>query len=95
MNPQEEQNAMHGKLLLFSGFLLLMGASGIGKDRPVTDEERAKLVAAIAAEGCTGGKFEFDDDGRFEVDDVTCKDGRRYDLEFDTSFKLIKKDLDD
>ncbi len=58
--------------------------------RAVTDDERAKLVAAMAAEGCTGGKMEFDD-GKFEVDDAQCKDGLRYDLDFDTSFKLIKK----
>jgi len=63
-------------------------------DRPVTDQERTQLLAAMKAEGCTGGDMEFDD-GRFEVDDARCADGREYDLEFDTAFKLIKKDLDD
>jgi hypothetical protein len=63
-------------------------------DRPVTEEERAKLVAALQAEGCTGGKMEFDD-GKFEVDDARCADGKEYDIDFDTNFKMIKKKLDD
>ena len=61
--------------------------------RPVTDGERAKLVAASTAQGCTGGKMEFDD-GKFEVDNASCKDGKVYDLDFDPSFKLIRKDLE-
>ena len=63
-------------------------------DRPVTEEERANLVAALAAEGCTGGKLEFDD-GKFEVDDARCADGKEWDFEFDRSFQLIKKEIDD
>jgi hypothetical protein len=63
-------------------------------DRPVTAEEGAQLVAALQAQGCTGGKMEFDD-GKFEVDDAKCSDGRTYDLDFDASFKLVKKDLED
>ena len=40
-------------------------------DRAVTEDERAKLVAAVQAEGCSGGKFEMDeDDQQFEVDDA-------------------------
>jgi len=63
-------------------------------DRPVTEEERVKLVALLTAEGCSGGKMEFDD-GKFEVDDARCADGREWDFEFDRSFRLIKKELDD
>jgi hypothetical protein len=40
-------------------------------DRPVTEAERSSLVPAVAAQGCTGGKMQCDDDDReFEVDDV-------------------------
>ena len=63
-------------------------------DRPVTDEERAKLVELLRAEGCTGGEMEFDD-GKFEVDDARCADGREWDFEFDRNFNLIKKEQDD
>ena len=31
-------------------------------DRQVTEDEHAKLVAAVQAEGCSGGKFEIDED---------------------------------
>jgi hypothetical protein len=31
-------------------------------DRQVTEDERAKLSAAVQAEGCSGGKFELDED---------------------------------
>jgi hypothetical protein len=63
-------------------------------DRPVTEEERAKLVALLEAEGCTGGEMEFDD-GKFEIDDADCADGHEWDFEFDRDFRLIKKELDD
>ena len=62
-------------------------------DRPVTDEERAKLVELLKAEGCSGGEMEFDDD-KFEVDDARCN-GEEWDFEFSRDFKLIKKDKDD
>ena len=75
--------------------LLVVAIPALAKDRPVTDDERAKLVAAVAAQGCSGGKMEFDDDGHYEVDDARCNDGRKYDLKFDTAFKLIKKELED
>jgi hypothetical protein len=61
--------------------------------RPVTDEERTKLVEALKAQGCTGGKMEFDSN-KFEVDDATCADGKKYDLDFDQAFALLKKKLD-
>jgi Peptidase propeptide and YPEB domain len=64
-------------------------------DRPVTEDERAKLVAAVQAEGCSGGKFEMDeDDEQFEVDDAVCADGKKYDLKFDMQMKLKRKNLD-
>ena len=63
-------------------------------DRPVTSEERAKLVALLEAEGCTGGEMEFDDD-KYEVDDARCADGREWDFEFDRDFRLISKEEDD
>ncbi|WP_156795605.1 PepSY domain-containing protein [Bradyrhizobium icense] len=64
-------------------------------DRAVTEDERAKLVAAVQAEGCSGGEFEMDeDDQQFEVDDAVCADGKKYDLKFDMQVKLKRKNLD-
>jgi hypothetical protein len=59
-------------------------------DRPVTQEESDKLNAALKQEGCSGGKMEFED-GKFEVENAVCADGKTYDLDFDSSFRLIKK----
>ena len=78
-----------------AALLLLAGQTALADDRAVTAEERTKLTAAVTAAGCSGGEMKFDDDGRYEVDDVQCGDGRRYDLDFDTSFKLVSKELDD
>jgi len=74
---------------------LTLGCGGTAlADRPLTDQERAQLTAALQAQGCSDGTMQFDD-GKFEVDDARCADGKTYDLEFDASFKLIKKDKDD
>ena len=54
------------------------------------DDERAKLAAAVSNEGCSGGRME-SDHTKFEVEGAQCNDGRTYDLNFDTSYKLIYK----
>ncbi len=81
-------------LLAISAFVLCSTAALAGPDRPVTDDEQAKLVAALTAQGCTGGRLQFDDDGYYEVDDAKCNDGRTYDFKFDRSYKMIEKDLE-
>lgn len=79
----------------------LSAAGAFAKDRPITADEKPKLEAALKEAGCSGGKIEFDDDkgasypnGKFEVDDSTCQDGKKYDLTFDPSFKILTKKLD-
>ena len=81
--------------IALASLVLAIAVPVAAKDRPITDDERVKLGAAVAAQGCSGGQMEFDDEGYFEVDDATCSDGRKYDLEFDTSFKLTEKKLAD
>jgi hypothetical protein len=81
--------------VLVSSALLILFVAAARADRPVTDEERAKLLPAIAAAGCTGGTLEVDDDKGFEVENVRCSDGQIYDLEFDKEFRLNRKKLDD
>jgi len=92
---------MRYMLPLLGVALLVPAASAVAKDRPVTDQERPRLEAALKEAGCSGGKMEFDDDkgashpnGKFEIDDATCEDGKKYDLSFDPDFKLLKKKLD-
>lgn len=80
--------------ILLSAVFILAATPVRADDRPVTAEERGQLVAVLQAQGCTGGKMEFDD-GKFEVDNAKCSDGRTYDIDFDASFKLLKKDIED
>ena len=92
---------MRFTLPLLAAVIALSAAAALAKDRAVTDQERPKLEAALKEVGCSGGKMEFDDDkgsahpnGKFEVDDSTCQDGKKYDLTFDPNFVLLTKKLD-
>ena len=81
--------------LIISMSILALTALPAFADRQVTEDERAKLVAAVQAEGCNGGKFEMDeDDQQFEVDDAVCADGKKYDFKFDLQMRLKRKNLD-
>jgi hypothetical protein len=82
---------------VFIGVAIMVVVSTAAKaDRPVTDAERARLVPAIAAQGCSGGKMEWDEDDReFEIDNVRCNDGQKYDLKFNADFTFKSKKLDD
>lgn len=81
-------------VVILSALAVLVAVPATAKDRPVTEAERVRLEAAVKAEGCSGGRMEFDDDGEFEVDGAICADGRKYDLDFDQNYKLVKKKLD-
>jgi hypothetical protein len=85
---------MHIRMLLAATFLVVLSQAPAWSGRAVTEEERAKLVAALALEGYSGGQMEFDD-GRFEVEEAVCRDGKEYDLVFDANFKLLGRELDD
>jgi hypothetical protein len=93
---------MRAQSVTIIAVLLASGFSGpvLGKDRPVTDQERASLVSAVNSAGCKGGTMEFDEDrspphpsGKFEVDDAMCGN-QKHDLVFDHDFKLISKKAD-
>lgn len=80
---------------LASAALLAVVAFPAKADRPVTPAQRAKLEAAVAAQGCTGSKMEWDeDDHDFEVEDVRCSDGHRYELKFYGDYTLKSKKRD-
>ncbi len=91
------------RALSFSAALVVvtcLATPALAKDRAVTDQEMARLEAAVKSAGCTGGEMEFDDDrspphpsGKFEVDDAMCGN-QKHDLVFDHDFKLISKEAD-
>ena len=74
--------------------VFLSAGAALADDRPLTDQEKASLTQAVTAQGCSGGEMKVDD-GKFEVDDATCADGKKYDLVFDQDFKLVEKEEDD
>jgi hypothetical protein len=82
------------RLIISIGILAVSALPALA-DRSVTETERARLAAAVQTEGCSGGKFEFDEeDQQFEVDDAVCTDGKKYDLKFDMAMELKRKNLD-
>jgi hypothetical protein len=84
------------RTLVVAAAFLAVVAMPAKADRPVTEAERARLIPAVAAQGCTGGKMEWDEDDReFEVDDARCNDGRKYDLKFHADYTFKSKKLDD
>jgi hypothetical protein len=90
--PFEMETAMRILFLAYA-VLLMIGTPALA-DRPLTEEEKAKLTSALTAQGCSGGKMEFDN-GLYEVDDARCGDGKIYDLKFGADFQLVNKKLED
>jgi len=68
----------------------ILAASPAFAWRDVTPEERASIESALAAQGCTGGVMNFDDDDNtFEVDDARCN-GRKTDVYLNRSFQVVR-----
>ncbi len=88
---------MHRKLwmpVLIASALFLPLAPALA-DRAPTAEERAAIEVALKAENFSSwGEIEFDD-GKWEVDDAVAADGKKYDLDLDESYKIIKRERDD
>jgi hypothetical protein len=62
--------------------------------RDVTPEERASIESALAAQGCSGGVMNFDDDkNRFEVHDARCN-GRNMEIYLNSSFQIVRMTRD-
>jgi len=66
-------------------------------DRDVSPEEREKIVQTLKSIDCQG--FDdaeyYSDKQRFEIDQVVCADGRKYEIYLDQNYRVIKKELDD
>lgn len=64
-------------------------SAAFADDKP-TDDEVAKIKAAVAEWGCEGGSYEKETEGTgvYEAEDVKCKAGQ-YDFRLDKDFKVF------
>ena len=77
------------KLSMFAIALMLSTSAVLADDKP-SDDEAAKIKAAVAEWGCEGTNFEKETEGTgvFEAEDVKCKSGQ-YDFRLDDEFKVF------
>lgn len=75
------------------GLLLVAGAPAYAHNAPA--EVKAGVTKALADIGCTVDESDIEvDDGKYEADDVECKDGN-YDMTLDKDFKITNKKKED
>jgi hypothetical protein len=81
-------------LLIAAVAAALCSTAAFADDKP-TDEEAAKIKAAVAAWGCEGGNYEKESEGTgvFEAEDVKCKDGQ-YDIRLTKDYKVFSITMD-
>jgi hypothetical protein len=74
--------------------MVVRASTAVANTKP-TENEAAKVMAALAEWSCEGGTIEKETEatGVFEVDDAKCK-GIQYDLKFDSAYKLINMTRD-
>jgi hypothetical protein len=74
--------------------MVVCASTALANTKP-TEDEAAKIMAALAEWSCEGGTIEKETEatGVFEVDDAKCK-GMQYDLKFDSAYKLINMTRD-
>ena len=77
------------KLAIAAAVLAFAATPAFADDDP-TDDEAAKIKAAVAEWGCEGGTYEKETEGTgvFEAEDVKCKAGN-YDFRMDKDFKVF------
>lgn len=77
------------KLSIAAAALVFAAAPAFADDDP-TDDEAAKIKAAVAEWGCEGGTYEKETEGTgvYEAEDVKCKAGQ-YDFRLDKDFKVF------
>jgi opacity protein-like surface antigen len=77
------------RILAAAAVLAFCSGAAFADDKP-TDDEAAKIKAAVAEWGCEGGSYEKETEGSgvFEAEDVKCKSGQ-YDFRLDKDFKVF------
>lgn len=83
------------KKLVIAAFAAALCAAPAFADEKPSDDEAAKIKAALTEWGCEGGTYEKESEasGVFEVDDAKCH-GAQYDVKLDSSFKVTDVDAD-
>jgi hypothetical protein len=81
-----ERSLIKAIVFALTGFLV---ASPAFAGRDVKPEERASIEKALAAQGCSGGVKNFDDEkDRFEVHDTRCN-GRKMELFLNSRYRSL------
>lgn len=77
------------RIFAAAAVLALCSGTAFADEKP-TDEEAAKIKAAVAVWGCEGGTYEKESEGSgvFEAEDVKCKAGQ-YDFRLDKDFNVF------
>lgn len=77
------------RLSIAAAALVFAAVPAFADDKP-SDDEAAKIKAAVAEWGCEGGTYEKETEGTgvFEAEDVKCKSGQ-YDFRLDKDFKAF------
>lgn len=77
------------RILAAAAVLTFCSGAAFADDKP-TDDEAAKIKAAVAEWGCEGGEYEKESEGTgvYEAEDVKCKSGQ-YDFRLDKDFKVF------
>lgn len=86
------------RLVVISLAALMLPATASLADAPPSAQERARVMAVLAAEGCSDPReIEREEDDRvvegYEVEDAKCADGV-YDFDFDVNFNITDRDRD-
>jgi uncharacterized protein YdeI (BOF family) len=76
--------------LIIAAFATALCAAPAFADEKPSNDEAAKIKAALTEWGCEGGTYEKESEATsvFEVDDTKCK-GMQYDVKLDGAFKVI------
>ncbi len=76
-------------LVAIAAALAVCSTAAFADEKP-TDDEVAKIKAAVAEWGCDGGTYEKESEGTgvYEAEDVKCKAGQ-FDFRLDKDFKVF------
>lgn len=82
------------KMLLAALVTVALATPALADNDTPTKAQRASVMKAIRAAGCTNPTKVERDDGGFEVDNARCKDGV-YDLKLSADYRIVSRDKDD